>query len=163
MSKHTLYPPRAEENPWRLDTWMNTAEWKEVSRWYPFSLRSLMPDGRWYEAGRFGSRDSAYGTMRTLAAADGRRLFVIVQCTLIGKDGREKAVVFFPGSEQTVLAERRRRLVQAGDWSMVDEPQMSQSDREQDLRQIIEALLEIATPGNVKASLWSRYQELAQE
>src|SRR5579863_3717228 len=110
MSKHILYAPRAEENPWRLDTWMNTAEWKEVSRWYPFSLRSLLPDGRWYEIGRFGFRDNAYETMHALAGATGRQFFshhyIIVQCTLIGKDGREKAVVFFPGSEQTILGER---------------------------------------------------------
>jgi hypothetical protein len=38
---NTAYAPYADENPWRLDTIMNAEEWKEVSRWYPFSLRSL--------------------------------------------------------------------------------------------------------------------------
>jgi hypothetical protein len=47
MSK--LYAPQADDNLWRLDTFMNVDEWKQVSRWYPFSLRSLMPDGRWFE------------------------------------------------------------------------------------------------------------------
>jgi hypothetical protein len=46
---------------------------------------------------------------------------------------------------------------------MADKPMRPQLDREETFRQLIEALLEIATPGNVKASLWSRYQELAQE
>lgn len=26
------YAPYADENPWRLDTFMNVDEWKEVSR-----------------------------------------------------------------------------------------------------------------------------------
>ncbi len=111
----TTYIPRAENNPWRFDTFMNVDEWKEVSRWYPFSLRSLMPDGRWNEVGRFGMRDKAYDVMRALAAADRRRYFVIVQCTLVGNDGREKAVVFAGGSEQTILHERARRIAQGWD------------------------------------------------
>jgi len=112
MSKQTLYVPNAEENPWRVDTWMTTAEWKEVSRWYPFSLRSLMPDGRWYEYCRSTMRDKAYQIMRALAAANPRGFFVIVQCTLVGTDGREKAVVCFPASESSLLRERQARLTQ---------------------------------------------------
>ena len=113
--QQTTYAPKDENNPWRVDTWMNTAEWKEVTRWYPFSLRSLMPDGRWNEVGRFGMRDKAYDVMQALAAADRRRYFVIVQCTLVGNDGREKAVVFAGGSEQTILHERTRRIAQGWD------------------------------------------------
>jgi hypothetical protein len=111
-AQHAQYAPRDEKNPWRVDSWMNTAEWKEVSRWYPFSLRSLMPDGRWYEVGRFSMRDKAYDTMKALAGAGQRTYFVIVQCTLVGNDGREKAVVFSGGSEQTILHERARRIAQ---------------------------------------------------
>ena len=112
MSKQTLYAPKAEDNPWRVDTWMTTSEWKEVSRWYPFSLRSLMPDGRWSEWARCKMRDDAYQMMKALAATRSRSYFVIVQCTLIGNDGREKAVVCFGGSEQTILHERARRIAQ---------------------------------------------------
>ena len=108
MSK--LYAPKAEDNPWRLVTFMNVDEWKEVSRWYPFSLRSLMPDGRWYEYSRSRMRDEAYHIMRALAAANPRKFFVIVQCTLVGNDGREKAVVCFPGSEESLLRERQERI-----------------------------------------------------
>ena len=114
MSKQVLYAPRSEDNPWRVDTWMNTAEWKEVSRWYPFSLRSLMPDGRWYEHARCKVRDNASQIMKALAVTRPRDYFVIVQCTLVGNDGREKAVVYFPGSEQTISHERARRSLRAG-------------------------------------------------
>ena len=106
----TTYAPRADENPWRLDSFMNVDEWKEVSRWYPFSLRSLMPDGRWFEYARCKMRDDAYQIMKALAARPGLSYYVIVQCTLVGKDGREKAVVFSGGSEQTILRERQERI-----------------------------------------------------
>src|SRR5258706_14583249 len=103
MGQQVTYAPRADENPWRLDTFMNVDEWKEVSRWYPFSLRQLSPDGRWFEYARCKMRDDAYQIMKALAGRPGRSYFVIVQCTLIGKDGREKAVVCLPGVEQTLL------------------------------------------------------------
>jgi hypothetical protein len=106
----TAFAPKAEDNPWRVDTFMNTDEWKEVSRWYPFSLRSLMPDGRWFEYARCKMRDDAYRIMKALAAWPGRNYYVIVQCTLVGKDGREKAVVCSPGSENTLLRERQERI-----------------------------------------------------
>jgi len=112
MSDQALYAPKAENNPWRVDTWMNTDEWKEVSRWYPFSLRSLMPDGRWLEQARCKSRDGAYQIMKALSAARPRDYFVIVQCTLVGNDGREKAIVCFPGSETSLLRERQERITQ---------------------------------------------------
>jgi len=110
MGQQATYVPYADENPWRLDTFMNVDEWKEVSRWYPFSLRSLMPDGRWYEYARCKTRDAAYEIAKALAARPGRGYYVIVQCTLVGKDGREKAVVCFGGSEQTILRERQERI-----------------------------------------------------
>ncbi len=112
MSKQLLYVPKADDNPWRADLnlWNTTNEWKEVSRWYPFSLRSLMPNGRWHEHSRSRSRDDAYYLMKALAATRPRDYFVIVQCMLIGNDGREKAVVCFPGSEQTLLHERQERI-----------------------------------------------------
>ena len=109
----THYAPREENNPWRVDSWMNTAEWNEVSRWYPFSLRQHSPDGRWYEQARCKMRDDAYQLMKLLAARPGLGYYVIVQCTLVGNDGREKAVVFAGGSEQTIAGERARRLAAA--------------------------------------------------
>jgi len=113
------YAPKADDNPWRVATFMNTDEWKEVSRWYPFSLRSLMPDGRWFEQARCKSRDSAYEIMRALSIARPRDYFIIVQCTLVGNDGREKAVVVSGGSEQMILSERARRIAQGWDTPAV--------------------------------------------
>ena len=110
MSKQVLYAPKAEDNPWRVDTWMNTDEWKEVTRWYQFSLRSLMPDGRWSERARCKMRDDAYQIMKALVATRPRDFFVIVQCTLVGNDCREKAVVCFPGTEERLLQERQERI-----------------------------------------------------
>ena len=106
----TAFAPKAEDNPWRVDTWMNTDEWKEVSRWYPFSLRSLMPDGRWSERARCKMRDDAYQIMKARASTRPHDYFVIMQCTLVGNDGREKAVVCFPGSETSLLRERQERI-----------------------------------------------------
>lgn len=92
---------------------MNTDEWKEVSRWYPFSLRSLRPDGRWSEWACCKMRDGAYQMMKARASTRPRGYFIIVQCALVSNDGREKAVVFSGGSEQTILHERARRIAEA--------------------------------------------------
>jgi hypothetical protein len=74
-----------------------------------------MPDGRWYEHARCSLRDKAYQIMQALADQPGHGYYVIVHCTLVGKDGREKAVVFSGGSEQTILRERARRIAQGWD------------------------------------------------
>src|SRR5579875_4118881 len=78
------YAPSDEQNPWKLDTFMTAEEWKEVSRWYGYSLRSLMFDGRWDEYARCPSRASAYHLLRALAAQHPHDLFIIVHCTLMG-------------------------------------------------------------------------------
>lgn len=86
---------------------MNADEWKEVLPWYPFSLCSLLPDGRWFEQAGYKMRDDAYQSMRALAARKPRDYFLIVQCTLAGKGGREKAGVYCPGSQSGLLRERQ--------------------------------------------------------
>jgi hypothetical protein len=48
--------------------------------------------------------------MKLLSARSGHGYYVIVQCTLVGKDGREKALVRSGGSEQTILRERQERV-----------------------------------------------------
>jgi hypothetical protein len=106
------YAPSDERNPWKLDTFMTAEEWKEVSRWYAYSLRSLMFDGRWYEHARCRSRDDASQLLRALASHHPQDVFIIVHCTLVGKDGREKMVYGYPGSEQSILRERQARREQ---------------------------------------------------
>src|SRR5260370_6865388 len=46
-------------------------------------------------------RDDAYQMMKARASTRPHDYFVIVQCTLVGNDGREKAIVCFPGSEES--------------------------------------------------------------
>lgn len=69
-----------------------------------------MHNGRWYEHARCKMRDNAYQIMKALVATSPRDCFVIVQCTLTGNDGREKAVVCFPGTEERLLQERQERI-----------------------------------------------------
>ncbi|HET8852390.1 MAG TPA: hypothetical protein VFN02_07680 [Ktedonobacteraceae bacterium] len=106
----TLFAPNAEDNPWRTVTWMTSEEWKQVSRWYRFSLRSLLDEGDWYEHGRYASRDSAYTVMKALAGERPSRRLVIIHCTLQGKEGREQAVVSMPLGINALLQERQRRI-----------------------------------------------------
>ncbi|SRR5258708_1388851 len=109
----TLFSPLDNENPWRVDTLLTPEEWKGISRWYSYSLRSLVVDGSWYEMGRYTLRDNAYNIMKALAQAPRQHVdhfYVIVHCTLQGNAGREKAVIGTPGSLQMILHEREQRL-----------------------------------------------------
>lgn len=116
----TLFSPFDDENPWKVETFLTPEEWKEVSRWYGYSLRALVFDGTWYEMGRYSMRDGAYSIMKALLNSKDPRHnrvehhYVIVHCTLQGREGREKAVV---GSDslQMILHERgQRRLKERG-------------------------------------------------
>lgn len=111
-AEKTLFSPFDQENPWSVETLMTPEEWKAVSRWYDYSLRSLVFDGSWHEIGRYKLRDTAYRVMKALAnqRENAENHYVIIHCTLQGKEGREKAVYGYPGSIQAVLAERQRRL-----------------------------------------------------
>lgn len=108
-----FFSPFDTENPWRVETFMTPEEWKEVSRWYAYSLRSLVFDGSWHEIGRYPLRETAFRILKMLAneRENSEHRYVIIHCTLQGKDGREKAVYCYPGSEHTILAERQKRLV----------------------------------------------------
>src|SRR5260370_24590472 len=94
-----LFSPFDQENPWRVDTLLTPEEWKEISRWYGYSLRSLIYDGNWHELGRYSMRDGAYSIMKALLNSKDPRHnhvehhYVVVHCTLQGRGGREKAGV----------------------------------------------------------------------
>ena len=88
----------------------NTDEWQAVSRRCTFSPRSLMPDSRWYEQLRSESRNDAYHLMKAQASIRSYDYVVMVPWTLVGNDGREKAVVCFPGSETSLLRDRQERI-----------------------------------------------------
>ena len=79
--------------------------------WYPYSVRSLKYDGRWYEVARCSNHDSAHHILKGLSLAHYSPLncYVVVQCIRLGKEGREKAVLFLPSERRikAVLAEAK--------------------------------------------------------
>jgi hypothetical protein len=101
-----LYAPKAEDNPWRLDDMKTLEERLQISLWYPFSVPSLIFDGRWYENCRCSNRNDAYTIMKALAKSEASFLhcYIVVQFFRYGKEGREKAILFSP-SENTIRAE----------------------------------------------------------
>ncbi|GCE32154.1 hypothetical protein KDA_76380 [Dictyobacter alpinus] len=113
----TRFSPFDQENPWYIPMFLTPEEWKAVSRWYGYSLRSLLYDGSWHEMGRFVNRDGAYSMMQALTSSKHPRhnhvehVYVIIHCTLQGKEGREQAVVGTPGTLQAILQEREQRRV----------------------------------------------------
>jgi hypothetical protein len=70
----TLFPPLDEEKPWKIWMLLTPEEWKAVSRWYGYSLRSLVYDGSWIEMGRYTARDEAYSIMQALINRESRYL-----------------------------------------------------------------------------------------
>src|SRR6266567_3740834 len=64
-----------------------------------------------FSAPHYGiSHNNAYQIMKTLTTTRPRDYVVIIPCMLVGKDGREKAIVCFPGSETSLLRERQERI-----------------------------------------------------
>ncbi len=100
------YASKADENPWRVDDRKTTEEWFQFALWYPYSVRSLVSDGGWYELARCSNHDSAYHAMKGVAAIHhaASNCYVVVHCIRLGKEGREKAVLFSP-NERIVQAE----------------------------------------------------------
>ena len=110
--KTTLYLPRGEDNPYRIHLdLMTTQEWLAMLPWYSFSLRSLGTlTGKWYERARFRSRDDAYQMMR---ASPTFEYMVVVQMLRMGKEGREKPILFSPAQAQIEQEMHRIALYRA--------------------------------------------------
>ncbi len=114
MSEQALYPPKADDNPWRVDDMKTTEERLQVALWYPFSIRSLIQiDGRWFEEAICSSRDKAYHLMKALSAQNRSHYYIVVQCFRYGKEGREKVILFSPNEHQVkdALAKALRKEV----------------------------------------------------
>src|SRR5690348_5849981 len=94
-----LYSPTSEDNPYRIQHAMKTREeWVMMALWYPFSLRVLIElNGNWLEVARCSSRDNAYHLLKDVQAQHPRDYYVVVQMLRMGKEGREKAILFAPG------------------------------------------------------------------
>ena len=114
-TKKTLYLPRGEDNPYRIHLdLMTTQEWLAMLPWYSFSLRVLLPlTGEWYEIARFRSRDHAYQMMRMMRASPTFEYMVVVQMLRVGKEGREKPILFSPAQAQIEQEMHRIALYRA--------------------------------------------------
>ncbi len=110
----SLWSPRDENNPFRVESELTNEEWREIARWYPFSLRVLVViqggDATWHEEARTRTWEQAKEAMQTLAEAKHHKdwlAWVVMKCELRGKEGREKPVLWNPGpgSVQATLRE----------------------------------------------------------
>jgi hypothetical protein len=98
----SLWSPRDPENPFLIDNSTFTDEaWREIARWYPFSVRILGGDNTalWQEQARTRSWNEAKEAMTTLAQSrsEPSACWVVMKCELRGKAGREKPVLWYPG------------------------------------------------------------------
>jgi len=111
----SLWSPRDGNNPFRVESPLSNEEWREITRWYPFSLRVLVVvmqggDAMWHEEARTRTWEQAKEAMQTLAEVKRHKdwlTWVVMKCELRGKEGREKPVLWYPGlgSVQATLRE----------------------------------------------------------
>ena len=113
MPEASQWSPRADDNPYRVWSMKNTEEWREVARWYPFSIRVLVTttgEAEWHEQAICGTWDQACEIMQLLGKANQGKAhlpgWVVMKCSLVGKEGREKAILWYP-SESSVLTAMR--------------------------------------------------------
>lgn len=97
----SLWSPRDPENPFRIEHTRTDEAWKEIARWYPFSVRLLRENNAvlWQEQARTRSWNEAKEAMTTLAQLhlEPSACWVVMKCELRGKEGREKPVLWYPG------------------------------------------------------------------
>src|SRR5436190_12936106 len=105
------WSPRDEKNPFRVWSVKSNEEWKEISRWYEFSVRVLVVLGNraeWHEQARCSSWEDAKEMMTLLGNAnrgkDHLKGYVVIKCTLVGKEGREKPVLWYPNEREVRAA-----------------------------------------------------------
>ena len=116
----SLWSPRDGNNPFRVESELSNEEWRECSRWYPFSLRALVigPGGKatWQEEARTYTWEQAKEAMHVLAEAkahtDWGMCWVAMKCELRGKEGREKPVLWYPGPGSVQATLREVGLIQ---------------------------------------------------
>lgn len=107
----SLWSPRDGENPFRIESHLTTEEWREIARWYPFSIRVLQlsksGNAQWQEQARTYSWANAKAAMNTLASRNrekSRLCWVVMKCERRGKEGREKPILFFPSKNDVEVA-----------------------------------------------------------
>lgn len=112
--KQELYIPRSNDNPYRPWEYqlITTEELMALLPFYKFSLRVWNGINKeWSELGRHGSREHAYQIMQALKAQNKSSYYVIVKCMRMGKEGREKPVVWSQGRSSTVFMMEQAKMV----------------------------------------------------
>lgn len=114
----SLWSPHDGNNPFRVESPLSNEEWREIARWYPFSLRALAimhgEDAMWHEEARTRTWEQAKEAMQTLAEAKrhkGWLAWVVMKCELRGKEGREKPVLWYPGPGSVQMTLREVGLI----------------------------------------------------
>jgi hypothetical protein len=112
----SLWSPYDSENPFRIEVTLTSEEWRQITRWYPFSVRALGNLGgevRWQEQARTSSWHEAKEAMISLAQfrCEQCLFWVVTKGELRGKEGREKPVLWYPsqGSVEQAIAEKKKR------------------------------------------------------
>jgi hypothetical protein len=100
----SLWSPCDANNPFWVESGLTIEEWRELARWYPFSVRVLVIEGkeaRWHEEARTHSWEQARDAMQARASALRQQNWglslVVMKCELRGREGREKPVLWYPG------------------------------------------------------------------
>ncbi len=114
QTEQESWAPRADNNPYRAWGMTTAQEWKEISRWYPFSVRvyvTTTDHPEWHEQARCSTWEKAREIMQLLGKAHERDAhlpaWVVMKCSLVGKEGREKPILWYP-SQGSVLAALRQ-------------------------------------------------------
>lgn len=111
MSKTEQWSPRDDRNPYRVWDLLTVEEWRQISRWYPFSMRVLATTSKpeWRERARCETWDQAREIMQLLAQANKKTYlpaWVVMKCSLVGKEGRERPVLWYPSQGSALAAIR---------------------------------------------------------
>lgn len=100
----SLWSPRDGKNPFRVESQLTNEEWREISLWYPFSVRMLdtqTNQAKWYEQARTQTWEEAKDAMHALAHLHREKptmkAWLVMKCERRGKEGREKPVLWYPG------------------------------------------------------------------
>jgi ribosomal protein L39E len=103
QTEQSSWAPRAYDNPYRVWGMTTAEEWKQISRWYPFSVRVLVTTTNrpeWREQARCSTWQQAREVMQLLGKAHEKDAhlpaWVVMKCELRGKDGRERPVLWYP-------------------------------------------------------------------
>src|SRR5690242_3721096 len=106
MAEQSIYAPKAPDNPWRVEDGKTVEEWFLFALWYPYTIRTLLADGRWQEVARCNTVEKASHVMKGLMKLHQHDFgyYILIRCLLVGSDGREKLIAYAPSKRQVQAA-----------------------------------------------------------